>query len=201
MLLENLIGSTTKVKIIRLFYEYPNRSFTTREVIDNTRIGAGYGLRCLNSLEACGLLTMKKSGREKRYRLSTKSEFHHALEEMFSKENNRYPKVSYIHRGIIAEIAEKLNQEEIILFGSVASGTATTDSDIDILVVTARPSEVRRMLREVEKKNGVKIQPVIFSHERLEQYAKKRERILRNISREHIFVRGSKKTRDLIESA
>ena len=200
MLLENVVGSTTKVKILRLFYEYPNRAFTTREVIDNTRIGAGYGLKCLNSLEAAGLISMKKVGREKRYSLSTKSDFYPALNEMFSKEKAKYPKVSHLHRGVIAEIAEKLNEEEIVVFGSVAAGTATTDSDIDILVVSERPSDAKRIIREIEEKNDIDIQPVLFTSEKLDEYAKRKDRLLRNVAREHIFVRGRDKIKEMIES-
>jgi predicted nucleotidyltransferase len=200
MLLENLVGSTTKVKILRLFCEYPNRTFTTNEVIQNTGMGAGYGLKCLNMFAGIGILSKTKVGREKRYKLDTKNELYPALNELFSKERQNYPNVSYLHRGLIADISEKLNEETVLIFGSVAAGTATSDSDVDLLIISQRPEYVKKALRMIGLKTGIKLQLVIFSPEKLQEYAKTNNRLLKNISKEHIFVRGDEKTRRVIES-
>jgi len=197
MLVENLMGSTTKVKILRLFYEYPNRTFTTREIIQNAKIGAGYGLRCLNALEMFGILIKTQVGREKRYKINKKSECYQALYTLFSLEQQKYARVSYIHRGLIADAVEKL---DIVLFGSVAAGTATLDSDVDLLVISRRPRYVKTALRNLETKSKIKIQPVVFSQEKLDNYVKNRDRFLRSIAKEHLFVRGQKKTREMIEN-
>ena len=98
LLVENIIGSGSKVKMLRLFYEYPNREFSTKEVFVDTGIGFGYGLKCLNNMQESGILLLKKVGKQKRYFLNKESKLYPALLELFKLENESFPKISYRNR-------------------------------------------------------------------------------------------------------
>src|SRR3989338_10020719 len=111
MLLENIMGSATKVKLLRLFFEYPNRVFTTEEVFENTNLGVGYGLKCLKLLLASETIQMKKSGKQKKYSLNKENIFYQNFYEIFKKERTSLPNISFIHRGVIADVLEKLGEE------------------------------------------------------------------------------------------
>lgn len=198
--IENLIGSGSKVKLLRLFYDYPNRNFSTKEIFVNTGVGFGYGLKCLNMLYEAGLLKIKKTGRQKRYFLNKESIFYHAIERLFQIERENFPRVSHLHRGILGEIIEKLNKETVIVFGSVAAGTATLDSDIDLLILSERKEHVTDTLKTIEKKSKVKVQGIVIEKEKLRELVKKKTELMKNISREKLFLRGDEKTLELIES-
>ncbi len=201
MFLENLLGSTSKIKIMRLFFEYPNRDFSTEEVFSNSRVGVGYGLKCLKLMADAGVIIMKKAGKQKRYILNKNSNLFPIFDRLFERERIMFPKVSYLHRGILAEIVEKLDRETLIVFGSVAAGTATQESDIDILVITKREDEARKILRQTGEKGKIKIQGIFLSEEKLITLIKKKAAIVKNISKEKLFLAGDKKILGAIESA
>lgn len=199
-LIENIIGSTSKVKILRLFFEYPNRTFSTQEIFSNTKMGVGYGLRCLNLLLKYGIVKAKRVGKQKRYYLNKESKLFSILEKLFEQERQSIPRVSYLHRSILAEIIEKLNKETVILFGSVAAGTATQDSDIDLLIIGEKEKNIRKKIKSIEEKNKTIIQPIILSNLKFMEMVKRKSRIIRNISKEKIFLVGDKKILEMIEN-
>ncbi|RLF31456.1 MAG: hypothetical protein DRM98_05565 [Thermoplasmata archaeon] len=200
MFIENILGSTSKIKILRLFFEYPNRTFLTREIFEDTKVGVGYGLKCMKLLLLSDLIKMKKVGNQKRYSLNEEHKFYPILNEIFSNERKNYPNISFFHRGIIAEKIEKLHNETVILFGSIAAGTATPQSDIDILIITKRKREVREKIKIIEKKSSVSIQGIILSREKLRENIKKKTRIIKNIAKEKIFLTGDKRILEEIEN-
>ena len=198
-MLENMIGSTTKVKLLRLFFEYPNRDFSTDEVLKNSFVGRGYAGKCLKSLLEAGVLTVKKIGKEKRYRLDKDSAYFPIVRTLFGEETRKYPTLSYIHRDLIADLIEKLDKETIILFGSVASGTATPESDIDLLIISERKPFVRKACERTGKKYRIIIQAIVFSGKELEKRMTERSGLLKNIGKEKIFVKGDETLLERIE--
>jgi len=199
--MENLLGSTSKIKILRLFFEYPNREFSTGEVFSNSKVGTGYGLKCLRFFADADILKIRKIGKQKRYLLNKNSALYPMIEGLFERETIAFPKVSYLHRGILAEIVEKLDRETLIVFGSIAAGTATQESDIDLLIVTEREAEARKILRKTEEKNRIKMQGIILSKKKLDILISKKAAIIKNISREKLFLAGDRKILEAIESA
>ncbi|MCD6092545.1 MAG: nucleotidyltransferase domain-containing protein [Candidatus Aenigmarchaeota archaeon] len=198
-LIENIIGSTSKVKILRLFFEYPNRTFSTREILSNAKIGIGYGLKCLNLLSKNEIIKTKRIGKQKCYFLNKESKAFFVLEKLFEQERRSIPRVSYLHRAILAEIIEKLDKETVILFGSVAAGTATQDSDIDLLIISEREKDVRKIIKSVEEKNEVAIQPIILSNLKLMEMIRRKARIIKNISKEKLLLIGDEEIVEMIE--
>ena len=78
-------------------------------------------------------------------------------------------------RHALAEAVSLLKQrfpvEEVILFGSVARGAATEDSDIDLLILTRIPpthalrSAISDTLFEVNLKHGTLLSAVVVEHQ------------------------------------
>jgi predicted nucleotidyltransferase len=199
-MLENILGSLTKIRILRLFFEYPNRTFTTDEVLRNSYVGRGYGGKCIKQLLNLDILKMNKVGKEKRYTLNKESKFYEPLKDLFDLERNKYPTFSYVHRNIIGDLSQSLTDETIIVFGSVAAGTATLDSDIDILIVSEKESFVKKYVKKLQKKYGMKIQAIILTFERLKILIKEKSMLLKNISKEKVFVSGDENILKMIEN-
>ena len=199
-MLENILGSLTKIRILRLFFEYPNRTFTTDEVLRNSYVGRGYGGKCIKQLLNLDILKMNKVGKEKRYTLNKESKFYEPLKDLFDLERNKYPTFSYVHRNIIGDLSQSLTDETIIVFGSVAAGTATLDSDIDILIVSEKESFVKKYVKKLQKKYGMKIQAIILTFERLKILIREKSMLLKNISKEKVFVSGDENILKMIEN-
>ncbi|MEM3480000.1 MAG: nucleotidyltransferase domain-containing protein [Candidatus Bathyarchaeia archaeon] len=74
---------------------------------------------------------------------------------------------------MIKDIAARMDPEaEVFLFGSVAEGTYTYSSDIDVLIVTRMdPAEVLRTLWEAGIKEPFEIH--VQTPERVEEYRRK----------------------------
>jgi len=201
MLLENLLGSTTKVKILRLLFEYPNRDFTTDEVLKNAFVGRGYAGKCLKTMLGSGVLVAKKIRRERRYSLNKGGCYFSELKELFRKERERYHGLSYLHRGLVADIGERLDRETVILFGSVAAGTATPESDVDLLIISDRKQFVHKACKSIGMKYRIAVQPVVMNGPEIEKRIKEGSMFLRNIGKEKMFIRGDEALQESIERA
>ena len=77
---------------------------------------------------------------------------------------------------LLAQVVSRLttwsSPARVILFGSVATGTATADSDLDLLVVIDGVTDVRResvRLRHVLGDIGMPIDVIVMSTERFEE--------------------------------
>lgn len=118
--------------IISCLAEHPDRSFTNRELHRITGHGMSGVNAAIDSLDALGLIDVDRTGRSNNVRIDTtklvspedpvaavpQSEFHEPI------------------RAVLARLDETLDSEfGVILFGSVAHGTADRASDIDLLVV------------------------------------------------------------------
>ena len=50
-----------------------------------------------------------------------------------------------------------------MLFGSYVKGTATKESDIDVLVVCKKKTEITRAIREIHAQYGKEIVPILMT--------------------------------------
>jgi predicted nucleotidyltransferase len=200
-MIENMLGSLTKIRILRLFFEYPNRSFATDEVLTNSYVGRGYGGKCIKQFVNLDLLRVNKVGREKRYTLNKDNKFYGALKEFFDVEKSMYPTFSYTHKSIIGDLSQMLTEETIIVFGSVAAGTATPESDLDVLIVADRTEYVKKHVKRLEEKYRIDIQPVTLNLEKLRTLIREKSQLIRNIAREKVFISGNNEVLKMVENA
>ena len=77
---------------------------------------------------------------------------------------------------VLAEFVDQLHS--IILFGSVARGEATVESDVDLLILIDAPSETRRRIDEITYdiglENGVFPQVIFFTVREFERIVRMR---------------------------
>jgi len=199
-MIENMLGSLTKIRILRLFFEYPNRSFTTDEILTNSYVGRGYGGKCIRQFVNLDLLRMNKVGKEKRYSLNKENRFYDTLNDFFRAERSRYPTFSYLHRNLIGDMTQALDKETIIVFGSVAAGTATPESDLDVLIITDRTEYVKKHVKRLEGKYRLDIQSITLSLEKLKTLIKEKSQLIRNMGREKVFVYGNNEVLKMVEN-
>lgn len=88
-------------------------------------------------------------------------------------------------------IVEKLNPQQVILFGSQARGTARLDSDIDLLIVAAEPFRPGRSRRQEMTKAwrllasfGISTDILVYSQDEIEQWRDTKNHVVARALRE-----------------
>lgn len=127
--------------ILKLFYEYPNRSFTVRELEKTTKIPRATAHRILIALKKEELITK-----------DNKAE----TNILFKTKKTNYYIEEIIKSGLVRELTKILNPSCIILFGSIRRGDSVKESDIDLFVES--PVKKDFSIKKYEKILGHKIQ-------------------------------------------
>jgi len=83
-MIEQLFGSKTRVKLLRLFFSNPNRSFYVREITRNIEEQINSVRRELANLLSLGLITSDSSNNKLYYEVEQSYEHYDALRAMFS---------------------------------------------------------------------------------------------------------------------
>src|SRR6266567_4501755 len=82
-MIEQLFGSKTRVKLLRLFYGNPNRSFYVREITRKIDEQINSVRRELSNLLQIGIITSDTTNNKLYYEVNQKFEFYGPLQAMF----------------------------------------------------------------------------------------------------------------------
>jgi len=166
-MIEEMLGSKTKVKILRKLSETPAREFTLNELSSALKLSHGSVLPSLKQLADARALVTKRAGRSVLYRLNLANPMIKEILKLFPMEDGFYLSMAkkFVKGANPARLA---HVGRIILFGSAAAGTAGLGSDIDLLFVTDRPDkraeqEIQTATQEFLEKHDVIISPIFVT--------------------------------------
>jgi predicted nucleotidyltransferase len=128
-------------KIKRIFYEYPEKQFTVRELAKKTRIPKSTVHKYLSGLKNSRRVTKENKSANTALFKTEKTFFY--IRELFESDFIEY-------------LTENLRPACIILFGSFRKGESAKESDIDLFVETLKKPNLN--LAKFEKILGHKIQ-------------------------------------------
>ena len=133
--LEHLFGSKNGIAVLRHLVLRPYSPFGLTELAEALEISKSNILRVLKPLQEANLIVEQKAGRKKLLQINSEQEIVQQLWKIFmlEKKNAVVPEFKNILDLFFSKIKEKA--DVFILFGSVAQGLATKDSDIDIIIV------------------------------------------------------------------
>lgn len=149
--LTRFIGSRAGREVLALFIRDPDVKLHQREVARRAGVGLRSAQLALGHLERAGLVSSARDGNRRYYRAKRTARFED-LRSLLSREF-----------GIAEVIARHLKQLEkrvelAFIFGSVAEGDDTVESDIDLLVVTdATDDELVAPIAEAQRELGREI--------------------------------------------
>ena len=151
--------TTTQQRVLSLLFGQPSRSFFASELIELTGSGSGAVHRELKRLASSGLVTVTRLGRQKHHRANPDSPVFSELRGLVLKTVGLAEPI----RDALAPLADRIALA--LLFGSVARGTATADSDIDLLVVAddLTLESLYAALLPVETTLARQISPTLYS--------------------------------------
>jgi predicted nucleotidyltransferase len=188
--LADALFSKVQQRVLALIFMNPERSFYMSEIVRTVRSGVGAVERELAKLERSGLVSVSRIGNQKHYRANHGGPI---FEEM---------------RGLLEKtlgVAEPIRQSlaphaagirSAFIYGSVAKGTDTAQSDIDLMVIGDQLdySDLYTAAHSAESKLGRKVNPLFLSVMDWRRRASEEGSVVNRISNSpKIFVVGSEK--------
>jgi len=184
-MLKTILGSKTRINILKLFIFNPKREYYVREIERLIKTSFDLVRRELIHLESIGLLKSRVSGKQKYYTLNTE----HML---FPEFKSMILKTSGI--GDIIKSAIKNRNDILIAFiyGSYAKNDENTESDIDLFVIgDISSTDLQVSVSEVESQTKREINPTVYSPKEFkEKYKAKNHFVLSVIKEPKIFLKG-----------
>lgn len=149
-MIKDILIRTTEQKILSLFVLNPDKSFYGRELSKKTKISLGAISNALRLFKKNGILASEKKGKTSLYKLRLPNPYI----ERFKVLNTLL---------LIEPLVERLKgiSRRIVLYGSYATGAFTSESDLDILLVSERREEAAKILETFRAKVNFQISAVI----------------------------------------
>lgn len=186
--LASALFTTTQQRVLALLFGQPARSFYASELIERTGSGSGAVQRELKRLASNGLVTVKRIGNQKHYQANPDSPVFTELCGLVMKTMG----LSEPLREALAQLPDRIRFATV--YGSVAKGTDTASSDIDILLVAdgVTLEDIYRVLTPLEAKLGRKINPTLYTSKEFEdRKATNNPFLSRVLSDNHIVLIGT----------
>ena len=128
-------------KILELFYEYPEKEFTIREIAKLTKVPRATTHKYIFELKKEGIITKDNKAN---------------LSLFFKIKKTNYFIEKIAESELIEYLVDKLNPSAIILFGSIRKGESVKESDIDLFIESQLDNKID--VSGFEKKLKHKIQ-------------------------------------------
>jgi len=182
----NLFGSKTRTKLITKLMMEPDRQFYIREISRETNIPYSMVYKELDNLEQLGLIKSQKKGKITLLSVNKETTYYRDLRSLIMKTTG-------ISSTIQAQLRKHTDIEYLLVFGSVASGEDTQESDIDLMVIGDIPEiELIEEAREIEKKVGRELNYIHWTRDEFEKKIKEKNHILIDVAEKPIIMlRGS----------
>lgn len=149
----------TQRRVFALLLGNPDRSFYANEIVRFARAGIGAVQRELERLESAQLVTVSKIGNQKHYQANREAPIFEELRGIVLKTFG----VADHLRAALAPLAKRIRAA--FVYGSVAKGTDTARSDVDLMLVSDDLSfpEVIQALTKAEREIGRSVNPSVYS--------------------------------------
>ncbi len=201
-MIEQLFGSKTRVKLLHLFYENPNRSFYVREITRKIDEQINSVRRELANLLNIGIITSDSSNNKVYYEVNQKYAYHPPLQEIFGGRKPRKVRKAAPEPVQAAEEVEEVTREaapvltavevdepaELKLLGNVEiaafMGQFTRDetSGVDVLIVgNVNRNALQKYVTELEEQEGKELRYTVFSLEEFRYRAQIKDRFITNV--------------------
>ena len=182
--MEQLFGSKTRVKLLKLFMSNPNRSFYVREITRKIEEQINSVRRELANLLSLGLITSDSTNHKLYYEVDQKYEHYDALRELFTgKKSPSTPVVAAetgdveatvdtvektIKTQKVTSVDDKVWNKAGNIAGLAYSGAFTRDSQapVDVMIIGDVPvSRAEAAVAELEKQEGRELRYAVMELE------------------------------------
>ncbi|MCD6350747.1 MAG: nucleotidyltransferase domain-containing protein [Armatimonadetes bacterium] len=176
-----------KIEVLKLLLLNPGQAFYQREIAERTGLRLRAVQQALRPLVEAGIITREARGRQVFYRADPSCPILRELTLILLKTVG----LAEVLRPSLARMADRI--QVAFVFGSMARGDATLESDVDLMVIgdvglRDLVPTIRRVAREVGRDGN----PITLKREELRERVKKGDAFLsRVLAGPKIFVVGS----------
>ncbi|GAB1393177.1 hypothetical protein MASR1M60_13400 [Rhodocyclaceae bacterium] len=186
--LAGALFSGVQRRLLTLFFGQPDRSYYTNELLRLTATGRGGLQRELARLVLAGLVTATVVGNQKHYQANQAAPIFNELRGIVLKTFG----LADVLRDVLAPLVERIHIA--FVFGSVAKGSDTATSDIDVLVVSddLAYADLFNTLSPAEETLGRKISPTLYGTEEFKRKVRDDNHfVTRVLAQPKIFLKGT----------
>jgi uncharacterized protein len=152
-----LFGKTRRA-VLSLLFGRPDEEFHLRQIVRLSQSAQGAAQRELLQLTAAGILTRRTLANLVLFRANRQSPVFPELRSLVIKTIGAVRVV----REALAPVSERV--DVAFIFGSVASGQESADSDLDILIIgSVSFEEMVERLYDVQEHIGREVNPVVYT--------------------------------------
>lgn len=145
---EDILGNKTKVKILKIMFEYLDKTFSEHELSRFTNVPQPTIHRNMGELVNSNLIMFSRMGKMNLFRLNKESSLYHVLQQLFKVEKHI---TTELERTITKAFKGQGDVISVSLYGSVLKGLEREDSDIDVFVVVADDANMEKMDEIIEE--------------------------------------------------
>jgi DNA-binding transcriptional ArsR family regulator len=182
----NALVSNTKQQILAATLLQPERSWYLVELARHLRLRPSSLQRELRQLTEAGILTRRRDGNRVYFQADRACPVFPELAQILFKT------VGVVEA--IRKALEPLHDEIYIAFiyGSIATSTERSVSDIDLMVIgSAQLSRVAPLLRDLERQVGRPINPTVYGRDEFRKLVQGENHFLRSVLRSGpLFIKG-----------
>jgi predicted nucleotidyltransferase len=186
--LGSALFSKVQLRVLALIFGRPDTSFYTQQIVKTLGSGTGAVDRELARLEQAGLILTERIGNQKHYRANPASPIFTELRAIILKTAG----LSEPLRQALTPIADRITAA--FVYGSIAKGTDTAKSDIDLMVIghDLTYSDLYAGLEAAEKVLTRTVNPTILHPAEWKRKRSEHNPFIDNVSSQpKIFVIGS----------
>ncbi len=162
-MVEQLFGSKTRVKLLKLFYSNPNRPFYVREITRKIDEQINSVRRELANLLSIGIISSEDNSHKLYYEVNQKYEYYDPLAAIFGGAELK-PKATVAETDQTAGDITGLGNVDLAIF----TGQFTRDekSGVDFLIIgDVNPTQVAKYVAELETQEGKELRYVVMDIE------------------------------------
>lgn len=186
--ISDALFTKTQQQLLRILFGQSNKSFYSKEIVNRAGIGTGTVLRELEKLSNSGLLTVKKIGNQKHYQANPSSPIFEELKGIVRKTFC----LSDPLRLALDQFKDKI--KVAFIYGSIAKGSDTAGSDIDLMLISDQLTcpDLLVSFSELETQLEKQIYPTIYTVEEFRsKISAESSFVVRVIEQPKIFLIGS----------
>jgi predicted nucleotidyltransferase len=151
----------TQQRVLSLLFGKPDQSFYTNEIVRLAGMGRGTITRELEKLASAELLTVTRSGNQQHYQANKNNQIYNELHRIVIKTFGVVDVIKQALQPIDKQI------ELAFVYGSIAKGIETIESDIDLMLVgkDLNYAEILELLMPAETTLQRPINPTLYTPE------------------------------------
>ena len=174
--LSDALFTMTQQRVLCLLYTRPDRSFYTNEILRSTGMGVATIKRELDRMVAAGILTLRRQGNQHHYQANPDCPIY---QELLSIVRKTFGVVDVL-RQALDPLADRIDWG--FVFGSVASGKESANSDLDLMLIgDISFTEAVTALHSVQETLSREINPKVYRSDEWKQLLKEKEAFINEV--------------------